>query len=79
MFSCAGAATVLASLFAGCVSTGSQRAEHLPSWAPSKLDDGLAVASAQDGGPDACLLHSMTAAIRRGGDYAGAHVAPRQE
>jgi len=68
-----GVATVLASLFTGYVSTGSQRAERLPSWAPSKLEDGWAVGSAQDGGLDACLLDSMTAAIRRGGDYAGTH------
>jgi CubicO group peptidase (beta-lactamase class C family) len=70
---CAGAATLLASLFAGCASTGSQRAEQEPSWAPPRLDDGWAVASAQDVGLDACLLDSMTAAIRRGEAYDNVH------
>lgn len=74
----AGALALLAGLLVGCAGTGSQRAVRGSpsppySGAPPLLDDGWAVASPQDVGLDACLLDSMTVALRRGEDYPNVH------
>jgi CubicO group peptidase (beta-lactamase class C family) len=69
---------LLAGLVAGCIGTGPQQTGSAASTAdasgvPMQLGDGWAVASPKDAGLDACLLDSMSRAIRRAEDYSNIH------
>lgn len=68
------AVALLVTLLAGCDSARLQHAEPISfTWTPLQLEDGWTVAAAQDVGLDACLLDSMTSAIRQEEEFVNVH------